>query len=535
MQRILFFIAFVIAAAPALAQINTLGDSLGGTGVFGFEHKNLRGGYRNVADSMYVYEQANRTVAFLQTGITQLRSDTNTRFGSLQLLYAGSQNGFRLPTETYSRRDVLFATDGIADLGRAKLYGRFQFTKSWEDSLANNLTTGVEDFAPYQYFTPKAGTYERQSYRFAAGGSFRISKKWYAGTNMLYDYYWVTGSVDPRVEAGFFRIKLTPEITYQPDENTLIGVNATFGKGDENFNIDYKSQVFNLSQLYPERFFYLNYGYGYIGLKDRSLDRRSYDYKGAGASFYQKFMAADLRFNLAYSQDFSTNFLPKAKGNPPLALSTFLLNSLSADVLWNRFAWRGRSQLALHGIYMDGSDENYTMNAKNYFYQRAGVGATYLYLVKGNKKFEPEFGINAQYNQYKKQDMAQATHLQSSAAEVGVLLNGYWHVQKDQFIARLRPSLKMPVNNSLFVPATQQNVFTQRIADAEYYFNGYSVFSTGVTLHYLSSSLFKGLHAGVIAKALYEQQLGNSSQAVPAHAFTGGRRLHFELGINVLL
>lgn len=527
------------------AQVTPLSDTLRFDSNEGTENSSILKRNTTTSKRNYLYDIPQSQLRWDQSSINFLLADTMSSSGMLSLTYDQYQRKFKLPTEAYKTTITKLYSEGFTTIGKMKVLGSFGFNKIWEDSLANNLNGFAEDGMPFTFFASKAGKYERQNFNAKAGAGYNLLKGLDVGTLIHYDYYWSTGSVDPRSDIKTFHLSVLPSLSYQW-RNTMIGTHLLFGKTDETLNSAYKNSMYSTSQLYPERRLYINNGYGYISQyanMQSAFNNRISKENGWGIdfqtgwrkwrwkAFLQKKKNTMHNETLTYDASKETPITEVIYGtyktNKTLASSLMTLEEASVTHLWklegNDFIGNG---------YL-----TKTSSSSNYRYKNRQLGLQYLLSIHPQKQTTNELGIALCYNAIEKNDYT-ASHLyKHNQLIISTNWAKYWYFNERVLKVKLSPNFTLPTENVLTVPNTQKNVFTQNIAYPEYIARSYQLFGTSIAVQYDTPRLFNFTNGAIMVNIDYMNRL--NSKAVqwadydqPAN---GKSQIHCNVGIQIYL
>ncbi|WP_343307489.1 DUF6850 family outer membrane beta-barrel protein [Chitinophaga niabensis] len=471
-----------------------------------------------VADSIYFFKQSRQDITYRFRNASQLVADTFLqKTGRLDVSYSQTQGGFHLSQEPYKTQIAELYTEGIATLGRIKVSGQFRFNKVWEDSLANNLSGEVNPISPYFYFATKAGRYERQNYNGIATVAYALLKdQLYLSGGFEYDHHWTTGSVDPRAEVQRFKLLVKPGITYKYRKH-VIGAEGIIGYGNESSSIIYKNMNFGLSLLYPDRIYYLNHAYGYIGMKDEAIYQRLRNYKGGSLSYYTTVGNWRVRALLSYEIEKERNTRERRAKSRLDIYSRWDIDTWSGELQLQRNTARSNQQFNVFARIRDGKDFDSVFAANNYQYQQQQAGFSYLHQSVKRAHFQPEWGVHANFDRSSRIDVVQAHTAEYTQVNAGLTANGYWNFKNgDRFSAGITPSLRIPLESTITVPPTQENIFTRAIAYPDYYYWSSTAFRINTSFRYISSKTLKEMPVGFFVNVGYTQRLNEDAAQYPA-------------------
>lgn len=539
MKTVVIILGLMGCSAGVFAQVNKLADSL----YFLQTGKHLSSGttdsilFNRLSPQIYFNPLTRNNNHFSLTNTTQLVADTSAKTGLLQFYYR-NQTGDLHPAQTPFKSEAAgIYTEGFATLGRVKLSGRFRFARQWKDSLANNLGMHGDGMSPYYYFTPKAGTYEGQYYDMSAAVAWNVVKaKLYLGVKADYTYRWVTGSVDPRLDDKTLKIRFYPSLTYQAG-STFLGVEYLTGYGYESMNIKYKSDTYNFSTLFPERFYYLNMGYGNIALKYDVIDHRDIGYRGLGINFSTTMHSYNIRLNFLWQKEIERNKKDLDTLKISDLFSKWYLNRYTANALVTRKSNTILQQLSLKMQVLKGNDFNSLYNGSNYSASRENIYIKYDRLHQRKETFQWRYGAFIEYTSVRKHDILASHIMRYTTIHPGISGGIYLKDKSHNLISfAVKPSLILPVINEIAVPPTQINVFTQGVAFPDYYYHSTRRLDININFHLITPHLIGGMQAGLFLEASYLQKLSvRSFRPVSQKTNPGKNCFNLQTGFNVYL
>lgn len=463
--------------------------------------------------ALYLRQTGQQWLLNSRSSVTQLIADSLQDAGMLRVAYGSEKGVLHRPQEAYSHKDLSLSTWGFRQIGRVKVQGRFAYTRIWEDSLANNLSSHADGLTPYYYFSPKAGTFERQ--RFEMGLSLGydiIQDRLYLGMGIDYLHINATGSVDPRPDDTWMQVDFRPGLTYRHGRS-LVGLNLIKGYGRQDMHIKYKNKMYDYGDGFPERNYYLNMGYGSIVLKTQLVKDILEDHQGLAMDFSQAWQKQVLRGGLSYQKNYSDNRIA-----PDTSLASDLLARWSVAQYkgWLQFkSSQGNNQSlwGLNWLREKGHDSNIIFGGRNYFALNNTLGLSFLQ-SRGCSAgaFSWEWGANATYQAMERNDILAAHTLRSKTVRLG--LNGALLLPSggsDIWALQWQPALVYPLQVEASVPATQQNAFTNTIFYPMIGYQSMSRLENTLTLRYVSPALIKGVYSGFELGADYLKHLSQRS------------------------
>lgn len=540
MKEFAFILFFMSCSASLSAQIDALADSL----YFMQTGKHLKETGRTAkkpvtskAHFIYYYQIQRENHDFSMTNPTQLVADTTQQVSLLQFSYQHRSGGMHGSQKAHTEQNATVFTEGFTRLGRLKIGGGFRFNRQWQDSLANNLNAPSDGFSPYYYFTPKAGRYESQQYTMLALANYELVKnRFYIGVKADYTYHWTIGSVDPRIDNKVFEINFYPSLTYR-HKNTFLGLTYLTGFGNNDVDIRYKSKVFSQSNLFPERFFYLNMGYGNIALKYDIIKKKTLNNKGLAMQFYTKTNRLQIRANLAYEKNNQRNKKKLDTLQMTDLFSKWNQDRYSANFLLTYEKETVAQQFSIQAELVQGKDYNSLYHGQNYTADHSFLHMGYVYQQVGTQSLQWQYGAFINFTEGKQKDILAAHHTAFQHFQPGISGTLYLKGKKNNFASfELSPSLILPLKNTLEVPSTQLNTFTKNSAYPDFYYREIKQLEMVFQFTFMTPYITKTNYIGIFANTVFRHGLSTPEDrtAMPFEPI-GHHRLSVNLGMNIYL
>lgn len=466
-----------------------------------------------------------------------LIADTmNKDVSKLDISYRRVSGGFHKSQEPYKSSATTLQTEGIYTFRKLKVAGSFLLDKQWDDSLKNNLNGLFDDATPYYYFANKAGTFERQNYKFKALASYELTQKISAGLGLDYDYHWSTGSVDPRPDVKIFTYILKPEFILKVEPHSFIGMQGFWGKGTENSDVKYKNANYGTSLLYPDRIFYMNHGYGYITMKDQSIYQRRRSYKGVSLNLKKDIGQWELLTSLSYMKRDDGNTKEKYATSHLAYYSKWHLETWNANMFLEKVINYNIHQWNINLTIEKGRDWDSIFNANNYQYNHVQSYIGYSYLSMKNIRTQYGIDVSVRYEQVEKVDLLQAHHINYSTIEPSMLGHLYHSFDlANRLSFDLGPSVVLPIRKNIAAPATQINVFTQNVVYPDYYYWASTAGKLSFEINWMSKSLLKRKECGFFANGTCWKQFSTSSMEFTASTKPSSSRFQWTTGFRMYL
>jgi hypothetical protein len=463
---------------------------------------------KTTADSLYLYNQDFRIINYIIQSGTGLISSDISKLSTVSLNYQQANGHFRTAQQAEKSKTIDLATSGITTLGRFKLYGTFNFNRSWQDSLAWTMQ-GLPNIAePYYYAAGKAGKYQRLRYTMGGLVTYQLpGENFYIASGLDYQYNDASRSVDPRPSIQTFHLLVSPEMIYKKEKHS-IGAGLLWGYEQEKNAIGYKNRDFNQGLSYPDRVNYLMMGYGYYTIGGSDKIERQSDFFGLNVNYAYVDSATTLRSRFAYKKQKEDNFFPLANSTTNRLFSSFLLNDYRFSILASQQHSSFRHQLQADVNYQKGNDRNVELGGVNYRYSSYTAQLGYSIQTFSSSSVNYEFGFNGLlYNQQQK-DISAAHTVDFTYFKPGIQATLYKKYQNaDRLKVSLSPAVRLPVSSSFTVPPAQVNVFTTNIAYPAYTYNTSTVGSVDGSVEYITSHFIKDVRSGLAIHSSYYKPL----------------------------
>ena len=463
---------------------------------------------KTTADSLYLYNQDFRTINYIIQSGTGLLSSDISKLSTVSLNYQQANGHFRTAQQAEKSKTIDLATSGITTLGRFKLYGTFNFNRSWQDSLAWTMQ-GLPDIAePYYYAAGKAGKYQRLRYTMGGLVTYQLpGEHFYIASGLDYQYNDASRSVDPRPSIQTFHLLVSPELIYKKEEHS-IGAGLLWGYEQEKNSIGYKNRDFNQGLSYPDRVNYLIMGYGYYTIGGSDKIERESDFFGLNLNYAYVDSTTTLRTRLAYKKQNEENSFPLTNSVDNRLFSSFFLHDYAFSFLASQRNTGFRHQLQADVVYQKGNDRNIELGGVNYRYSSYSAVLDYTIQPFSSSSVNFEFGLNALlYNQQQK-DISAAHTMDFTYVKPGIQASIYKKYRNaDRLKVSVSPAVRLPLSSSFIVPSAQENVFTYNIAYPAYTYYTSTVGNIDASVEYTTSHFIKDVRSGFAINSNYYKPL----------------------------
>lgn len=301
-------------------------------------------------------------------------------YGDLRAAFRYEGGPYRLAQAAPDSRQFSFSTRGTRQLGAYRLSGEFGYNHQLLDSVGFTLRQGLEEPAPYYFFSWKKGNWQTGQYRLRAG----ISRKWgrdrlSAGIAVRNQALNAWRSNDPRPEQFNFQLGADAGVSYRIDPRHRLGLAGSVDSRKEDNSVDYRNTDYQLSLAYPEYVRRLQFGYG---MEDRAANAELKT-KGNGWGwklyYFGDWGKQQLNIWGGYSyretsfRGDSTRFFPAGR------YGDFFEDKTEAGIYWRYCIQQHLLSLRADYSYLLGQDYNYFLGANNYVYARESLRIEPLY------------------------------------------------------------------------------------------------------------------------------------------------------------
>lgn len=379
------------------------------------------------------------------------------------LQYEAFGGDFKLAQQGKKNSRVSFESEGIRSIKKLKLWGSFTYNFEQNDSIRFSHRVDNTDPAPFYYGSQKAVHYSRTNYQIKTLVTHPVIGRLSAGLGMDYGMGDHFSTNDPRAALKHFRLVLKPELIYtQP--GFALGLNGTYGYGQNEYQVDYRNKEYYESASYPEYLNYLVNGYGIIrdalDFSDRVflINRK---WKGGGVQTQAKLGRGTLKASASYllrEEDFE-------RGN-----SSGQYASRENYGAFNLHQWEGMLKYidpswaaSLNWKKAKGKEYNTRLGGNNYLYHTEGLDFSLTNTQLLAKK-KLEFGLLLSARNTNQVDGNYEIQRDRSLAGAGLLLGKEWMKNaKGNVITRFSASHYFPFQTDFKHNATKLNSFITQV------------------------------------------------------------------------
>ncbi|PVH27089.1 DUF6850 family outer membrane beta-barrel protein [Sphingobacterium corticibacter] len=191
-----------------------------------------------------------------------LHESVENRYTLLHAQYGGMQGEYRLAQDAGKSRSTHVNSEGSITLKDVRLWGRFSYNRTLEDSTRFGHQTRQNPSAPFYFASYGNNHYVRTNYTIQARGQ-RYFDKWSVFGGLDYRIGDHFSNNDPRGSIDVIQVDGQLGVSRKLSEDLEIGLEAQYGYGQESFEVAFKNENYVLSPAVTR---YLNYaviGYGW--------------------------------------------------------------------------------------------------------------------------------------------------------------------------------------------------------------------------------------------------------------------------------
>ncbi|MFD2599003.1 DUF6850 family outer membrane beta-barrel protein [Sphingobacterium corticis] len=461
-------------------------------------------------DSVYWFNQIQqRTEALILAPTFRMQGEQNS-YGILELNQQFGQGRFRQAQQAFSNRNTSFTAKGFNQLGRFHVGAVFTFNNQYEDSLANNLRSNLNDLATFYPYANQSGRYQRQNYKLNAALAFQATDHVKPFIKLDYLYHWSAGTVDPRLKATRFELRAKPGVAFTYGAHQL-GVYGIIGKGDEQVSLSYKNDVFSNSMLYPDRIYHMSYGYGSSVIRDFSNNYKYDSYLGGGLEYASMFRDWKMQANAEWQRYHNTNQIT-SKGSAYYTgiVGEFELQSWKANLaLFGPSNKSTQQSFSLDALYQSGFDGNIrttgSLDIVNYKVNTLDLLGRYDLLWDKDKPFSKEIGLDVKYASSSRQDLVQSVDFNIADVDIGAHFRAYVQQRSgNRMKFAVLPYFRLPTETSLTYNTYSKSEFVRNVIFTDYYYNAARYVGSQFQAEYIGQFFGKN-HLGFYANFDYRR------------------------------
>ncbi|QEH40851.1 DUF6850 family outer membrane beta-barrel protein [Chitinophaga sp. XS-30] len=491
---------------------------------------------QTVSDSIWLYRPAQAAYRQAVSSVAGLASYPVANTGMLSLTGRIEDGGLRQAQVPQQHKDITFSTTGLRTIQRFRVYGKFTYQRSSQDSLSWSLMGIPDHMRPFYYASRKAGSFDRQLYDISGRIAYTLKEdRLYIGSGVTYLYHTAHRQEDPRPSVKNFSLVLKPELAWQQGRH-VTGIMAMWGYGYESNSIKYMNPRYQFNyDSYPERRTWLMMGMGYMQPRASNSQQLDVRVRTWGSAVHHAYNGTDWQWknSLSWERRLDKYGSPQSTTVKDLewgtyTLDNYRLNLSAASGLQHTFN--------LEASYIRGDDKNTysgspllpALNAQNY---RNRFSSIVLDYGKTGVK-NTGWGASIQWQQSEREDFVTAHSLQYS--HLTPMVHGELYAGK-QFYLQLKAGVRCPLTQMINVLPTQRTAFSMDVLFRDYYYWSSTAGTLQLHANYISRKIIDKMPAGVRLKIVYDRLLRETERTVADVPEIGAYRLQGALSFSLYL
>ncbi len=432
------------------------------------------------------------------------------RYSLISMGYNSTSGDYHRAQDAQRVNMLNFSSEGAVTIKDVRLWGRFNYTRSVEDSTRFAHQTRENTSSPWYFGSYGYNHYERTTYRIQTRGQRYFADRKYAVFGG-FDYQVANhfSNNDPRGSIRVAQLNGTLGGSMRIVKNVDIGLEGKYGYGQEDFEIAYKNGNSATSAVESPYMNYIIRGYGWK-VSDWLLEQKMFyqnDMKRFGGKFYSSLNSSigDFYGNVAYlreEQKYRQTLRNESRINE---LSQYNLNRLDYNLVWQLSTGNQTYMASIDWSSTRGKDQvTESGNAQNYVYQNDN-GALNLSYMLATKKWRHYYGGKIGLLNEIRRDGGTGTSLDYE--HLNYQLNGAWTyitAANQEIEFGLTGSLRQNIGTSWSLPLINENVFHQYVFYHDVLYNRANLYGGKVKLGF-KQRLKKGNFIHLIADYNYQK------------------------------
>lgn len=412
-------------------------------------------------------------------------ADWQDNFNQLNLGTSYKKGNFIPAQGSTQTRAYDFDTEGKTTWNKVRLYGRFTYSKEYEDSTRLRHQTRTNESAPVYFGSVRYNHYERSVYHIQTALQKDLMPE---NLPLTFGLDYRVGehfsNNDPRASINDFQLNLLSALGYRT-KKWQYHVQVKYGYGRERVQVAYKNESYTEN---VEDTLYVNWynnGYGNAIQKTKNINYND-DMKrfGAGAHLSHRpskvnTWQADVDW-LREKQQF------KQYDNSPQIY--FLFNTYQEDRLNGSLYWHHQSDENSHFIWgmavemVDGHDDHPSLGTSNYLYRKESYTSNLRFT-----KRQWQYQAQVAYHYLLQQDGNTSAMSEVSQLQFLLGLGKTWVLPAPghQVQTQVRGGYRLPVSGDLAFNSINESYFVNHIIYHDYLYRYSAATELGATFTYL--------------------------------------------------
>ncbi len=405
-----------------------------------------------------------------------LHESVEARYTQLHTQYGFAQGDYRQAQDAEKWRSTNVNSEGSITLKDVRLWGRFAYNRTLEDSTRFGHQTRQNPSAPFYFASYGNNHYVRTNYSIQARGQ-RYFGRWSVFGGLDYRIGDHFSNNDPRGSIDVIQVNGQIGISRKLYDNVEIGLEARYGYGQESFEVGFKNENYVQSPAVTPFLNYAVIGYGWQTndwLLARGLHYQN-DMKRYGSQVYLSWSTDVGRF-------YSTAFYKKENHlyqqvlrneSRKNVLNEYAIDHVGAELLWNLHRERNTYLVELRSAMSSGKDRVVFMaNGINNLVYKYDTHSAKLAFTRDDRKWQFHYEGYAGLISETRQDGGSGTRLDYTRLSASLSSMATYITSKNQHIhLSVAGLLGRSLRTNWSVPEINENMFHRYV-----YFHDLSYF-----------------------------------------------------------
>lgn len=460
-------------------------------------------------------------------------ADWQNNFNQLSLGTSYKKGNFISAQGSTQTRTYGFDTEGKTTWNKVHLYGRFSYSKAYEDSTRLRHQTRTNESAPVYFGSVRYNHYERSVYQIQTALQKDLMPEnlpLTLGLNYRVGEHFSNN--DPRASINDFQLNLLAALGYRADK-WQYHAQIKYGYGRERVQVAYKNETYTEN---VEDTLYVNWynnGYGNAIQKTKKINYND-DMKRFGAGVHLSYRPTRMNAWQADVDWLRERQQFKQYDDSPQIY--FLFNTYQEDRLNGSLYWHHQSAENAHFIWgiafemVDGQDDHPTLGTNNYLYRKESYTSNFR-LTKSQWQYHIQVG----YHYLLQQDgntsaMSEVSRLQ---LQLGLGRNWALGAAGHQLQAQVRGGYRLPLSGELAFNPINESYFVNHVIYHDYLYRYSSAAEAGTSFNYFFPGRSGRMNWSIGLSADYLFRGALPDYSFQPLSIPGKNRLNSALKVNV--
>lgn len=412
------------------------------------------------------------------------------RYSQIYTSYQAISGDYRHAQDAQRVNQLNFNSEGSVTVKDVRLWGRFNYKRSVEDSTRFAHQTRENRSSPWYFGSYGFNHYERTTYRIQARGQRYFGYQKFAvfgGFDYQVGHHFSNNDPRGRINVTQLNAYLGSSTRIAQDWN--LGLQGQYGYGQENVEIAYKNANSASSAVESPYMNYIIRGYGWKvsdWLSEQSMFYQN-DMKRYGGKLYLsgKSVFGNFYGNIAYRKEQQKYRQTLRNQSRIKELSVYDLSTLDYQFLWD--LTRGNHRYMALMVWSSERGKDHVIesgNAKNYVYQHDNGQLDFTYFV-AKKKWRQQYTGTIGLSKEVRRDGGSETTM--AYDHVPYALSAAWTyvtAAKHEIEFGLTGLGRQAIGSSWTLPLINENVFHRYVFYHDLLYNRANIYGGKVKLGY---------------------------------------------------